>query len=100
MEIDNVRRTIAWMRSMQYEGRPDMESERRKEEDAALKEERPEAKETDMDRVDFQEGDQALTQLRQEYGKSVYETVVEDPALAWSVKGQTWPPAVHVDRNA
>ncbi|MCI8823080.1 MAG: hypothetical protein HFI15_11350 [Lachnospiraceae bacterium] len=95
MEINNVTNTVAWMRSMQYE----MQQEEPDGEDTILQEVKTEETEADLDRIDFQEGDQALTQIRQRHGKGVYETVEDDPALAWSVKGQTYPSAVRVDRS-
>ncbi len=95
MEINNVKNTVAWMRSMQYE----MQQEEPDGEDTILQEVKTEETEADLDRIDFQEGDQALTQIRQRHGKGVYETVEDDPALAWSVKGQTYPSAVRVDRS-
>ena len=95
MEINNVTNTVAWMRSMQYE----MQQEEPDGEDTILQEVKTEETEADLDRMDFQEGDQALTQIRQRHGKGVYETVEDDPALAWSVKGQTYPSAVRVDRS-
>ena len=95
MEINNVTNTVAWMRSMQYE----MQQEEPDGEDTILQEVKTEETEADLDRIDFQEGDQALTQIRQRHGKAVYETVEDDPALAWSVKGQTYPSAVRVDRS-
>lgn len=95
MEINNVTNTVAWMRSMQYE----MQQEKPDGEDTILQEVKTEETEADLDRIDFQEGDQALTQIRQRHGKGVYETVEDDPALAWSVKGQTYPSAVRVDRS-
>lgn len=95
MEINNVTNTVAWMRSMQYE----MQQEEPDGEDMILQEVKTEETEADLDRIDFQEGDQALTQIRQRHGKGVYETVEDDPALAWSVKGQTYPSAVRVDRS-
>ena len=90
MEINNVTNTVAWMRSMQYE----MQQEEPDGEDTILQEVKTEETEADLDRIDFQEGDQALTQIRQRH-----ETVEDDPALAWSVKGQTYPSAVRVDRS-
>lgn len=99
MEINHVMNTVAWMRSIQYERKADTQLEQSDGEDAVLQKEKAETKEADMDRVDFQEGDQALTQIRQKHGKGVYETVIDDPALAWSVKGQTYPSAVRVDRS-
>ena len=95
MEINNVTNTVAWMRRMQYE----MQQEEPDGEDTILQEVKTEETEADLDRIDFQEGDQALTQIRQRHGKGVYETVEDDPALAWSVKGQTYPSAVRVDRS-
>ena len=95
MEINNVTNTVAWMRSMQYE----MQQEEPDGEDTILQEVKTEETEADLDRIDFQEGEQALTQIRQRHGKGVYETVEDDPALAWSVKGQTYPSAVRVDRS-
>ena len=95
MEINNVTNTVAWMRSMQYE----MQQEEPDGEDTILQEVKTEETEADLDRIDIQEGDQALTQIRQRHGKGVYETVEDDPALAWSVKGQTYPSAVRVDRS-
>lgn len=95
MEINNVTNTVAWMRSMQYE----MQQEEPDGEDTILQEVKTEETEADLDRIDFQEGDQALTQIRQRHGKGVYETVEDDPALAWSVKGQTYSSAVRVDRS-
>lgn len=95
MEINNVTNTVAWMRSMQY----GMQQEEPDGEDMILQEVKTEETEADLDRIDFQEGDQALTQIRQRHGKGVYETVEDDPALAWSVKGQTYPSAVRVDRS-
>ena len=95
MEINNVTNTVSWMRSMQYE----MQQEEPDGEDTILQEVKTEETEADLDRIDFQEGDQALTQIRQRHGKGVYETVEDDPALAWSVKGQTYPSAVRVDRS-
>ena len=95
MEINNVTNTVAWMRSMQYE----MQQEEPDGEDTILQEVKTEETEADLDRIDFQEGEQALTQIRQRHGKGVYETGEDDPALAWSVKGQTYPSAVRVDRS-
>ena len=99
MEIDNIMNTIAWMRSMQYERSPEMQPEEPDGEEAILQEAKTEEKEADLDQVDFQGGDQALTQIRRKHGTGVYETVEDDPALAWSVKGQTYPSAMRVDRS-
>ena len=79
MEINNVTNTVAWMRSMQYE----------------MQQEEPDGEDTILQEVKTE----ALTQIRQRHGKGVYETVEDDPALAWSVKGQTYPSAVRVDRS-
>lgn len=98
MEIDRIMHANAWIRNMQYESEPDIQPEEKDGEDAVLQEEKPGTREAKVDRVDLQEGDRMLTQIRQRHGKGVYQTVENDPALAWSVKGQTYPVAVRVDK--
>lgn len=95
--MDKIMNTIAWTRSIQYERKPGMQPDELTGED--LQKRKTEKNEVDMDQVDFQEGKQALTRIRQKHGKDVYGMVEEDPALAWSVKGQTYPSAVRVDRS-
>ena len=84
---------------IQYSSRtPDMQ---REEEDIRLPEAAPEvlAESVDRDQIDFSEGNRAIAQIRQIHGKGVCQMVGTDPALAWSVKGQTWPPAARVNRT-
>ncbi len=73
----------------------------REEADIRLPETAPEvlAESADMDQIDFSEGDRAIAQIRQIHGKGVCQMVGTDPALAWSVKGQTWPSAARVNQR-
>ena len=99
MGINKIMNTSAYYQSMQYgSGISDMQKE---EGDIGLPEAMSKDQEefVDMDQIDFEEGDRAISQIRQSRGKGVYQTVSSDPALAWSVKRQTYPSALRVDKK-
>lgn len=98
MEIDNSMHTGVWTQSVQYEKRAALSPEETDGGHTGPQEGGAEEA-LDMDRIEFEEGDQALAQLRQKYGKGVYRAVEDDPALAWSVGGRTYPSASCVDRS-
>lgn len=98
MGIDKIMNTSAYFQSIQYSSRI---MDTQGEEDTGLSESAAEipAEPADLDQIDFSEGNQAISQNRQIHGKEVYQTVGTDPALAWSVKGQTWPSAARVNQR-
>lgn len=94
MNIDQLMHTSAYLQNMQYETRISKAEERETEPEDTVSQ-----KPVDLDQIDFGEGDEAMAQIRQKHGIGVYQMIKTDPALAWSMKGESYPTAIRVNKS-